>query len=67
MKDYHHALEASSMTLVKREDVNENRVSTFPHSKLLVNLKDETYIEMQRKINQYLYLLGYLKKKLAET
>jgi hypothetical protein len=67
MKDYHHALKASSMTLVKRENVNENRVSIFLHIKLLVNLKDETNIEMQRKISQYLYLLGYLKKKLAET
>jgi len=55
------------MTLVKRKKVNENRVSIFLHSKLLVNLKDETNIEMQRKINQYLYLLSYLKKKLAET
>jgi len=67
IKDYHHALEASSMTLVKRENVNENQVSTFLHNKLLDNLKDETNIERRRKINQYLYLLCYLKRKLTKT
>jgi hypothetical protein len=67
IKDYHHALEASLMTLVKKENVNENQVSTFLHNILLDNLKDETNIERQREINQYLYLLCYLKRKLTKT
>jgi hypothetical protein len=53
--------------LGKEENINVYQVSTFLHNKLLDNLKDETNIERRRRINQYLYLLTYLKKKLIKT
>lgn len=53
--------------LSKEENINVYQVSTFLHNKLLDNLKDETNIERRRRINQYLYLLAYLKKKLIKT